>query len=100
MLMNDAIYGKIRDEDLPVLKSVIEIFKKQGFQTGLHGTSLWNKSYKDVDLLVVSSKKDADDFLELLNVLKKQCDAVLMEGRGNKTVGLDYDIKIGKLILH
>ena len=98
--MNDAVYGKLRKEDVPVLKSVVAILKKHKLNAGLHGTSLWNPKYKDVDLLVVSDKNGAREFLWALDEMKETHGAEILEQKGNETIGLDYDIKIGTLILH
>lgn len=98
----ENIYGKLRPEDVPTLKSVIELFRKHGLRAGLHGTSLWNAQYKDVDLLVIASSENTDvkNFLEALEDLKKQYLAKILQQKGDKTIGLDYDIEIDKMILH
>ena len=94
------VYGKIRPEDLPMLKSVVEIFRKHNLKAGLHGTSLWNPRYKDVDVLVVSVENKVNDFYSAFEEVKRQFNAKVLEQKGNETVGLDYDVEIGKLILH
>jgi len=96
------IYGKIRGEDLPLLESVVQIFKKRGLKGGLHGTSLWNRNYKDVDLLVVSgsSASGVESFLMALDDLKNKHSAKILKEKGNELIGLDYEVEIGKMILH
>jgi hypothetical protein len=94
-------YGEIRAEDLVVLKQIIEVFRKANLSCGLHGTSLWNHKYKDVDLLVVSQgTSGVKEFLRTLEELQKKFKAKVTDHRGNETIGLDYDIKIGKMNLH
>lgn len=97
----EAIYGKMREEDLPILKSAIEVFKKEGLKAGLHGTSLWNAQYKDVDVLVISTEKSGlSHFRKALGLLKKELSANVLQEKGNEEIGLDYDLEIGKLVLH
>ena len=98
----DEIYGKIRPEDLAALKSVVELFRKNNVKVGLHGTSLWNSKYKDVDLLAVSisGQHGSKNFSKAMEELKKQFSAKIVGQNGNEAVGLDYDVEIGKLVLH
>jgi capsular polysaccharide biosynthesis protein len=98
----ENIYGKLRPEDVLTLKLVIELFRKHNLRAGLHGTSLWNAQYKDVDLLVValSENSGAKSFLEALADLKKEYSAKILQQKGEENIGLDYDIEIGKIILH
>src|SRR5574341_2319418 len=84
-----SVYGKVRDEDLPVVKSAIGIFKKHNLKAGLHGTSLWNQNYKDIDVLVVSDKNQVSDFYAAFVELEKL--GKVLGQRGNEIVGLDYD---------
>jgi len=96
----ESKYGKLRKEDIPLIDSVTALFKTHNLRTGLHGTSLWNAKYKDVDLLVCSLQNDVHSFLTSLESLKKEHHAKILEQRGNEHIGLDYDISIGGLILH
>jgi len=100
--METFIYGKLRPEDVPTLKLVIELFRKHGLRAGLHGTSLWNAQYKDVDLLIVAPSENSGvkNFLEALEDLKKQYPAKILQQKGGENIGLDYDIEIGAMILH
>lgn len=95
-------YGNIREEDVPVLEKVLELFEKNGLKAGLHGTSLWNKSYKDIDLLAVSFKETGgvDDFLRVVETLENELGAQVGEMRGNELIGLDCDLEIGPTIFH
>ena len=70
--MTKTAYGKIRKEDLPLVREIIDIFKKHNLKAGLHGTSLWNPRYMDIDLLVVSNKNLVDDFLEATKEIKNK----------------------------
>jgi len=95
-------YGKIREEDIGALENLVELFKKHGLRAGLHGTSLWNKNYKDLDLLVVSEseKVGVPEFKVALAELLEMFSATVSGENGDDTIGLDYDIQIGKLVLH
>jgi hypothetical protein len=93
-------YGKLREKDAPILKSVVELFRKHNLKSGLHGTSLWNPNYKDVDLLVISDKNAIVDFYAALEEMKVRRDVKIISQRGNEKIGLDYDVEIGRLILH
>lgn len=95
-----ATYGKLREKDVPVIASVVRIFKKHNLKAGLHGTSLWNPKYKDIDILVISLRNQAQKFYQALEELQKRNQAKIINQRGNETVGLDYDIKIEKAVLH
>jgi len=95
------VYGEISAEDLIILKQIIEIFRKANLSCGLHGTSLWNPKYKDVDLLVVSQgSSGVKEFLRALEELQRKLHGKIIDHRGNETIGLDYDVKIGKMNLH
>ena len=94
-------YGEISADDLILLKQVIEVFRKSNLSCGLHGTSLWNPKYKDVDLLVVSQgTAGVKEFLRALEHLQQKLKAKIVDHRGNDAIGLDYDVKIGKMNLH
>ena len=98
--MMKVSYGKLRPEDRPALESAVRAFRANGLRSGLHGTSLWNPRYKDIDLLVVAFEKEGvRDFLKAVSRLKKQGAKVLAK-RGNEKIGLDYDMKFGKAVLH
>ena len=101
-MITEAKYGEVRLEDFSVLKSAIEIFKKHGLQCGMHGTSLWNSKYKDIDLLVMSGSKSngVKEFLNALEEIRKQFKGKILQKKGNEDVGLDYDLLVGKTILH
>jgi len=96
----DSVYGKIRNEDLPVLKAIVLIFKKHNLQVGLHGTSLWNPKYTDIDVLVTSAKNGVKDFYAAIENLKKEHQITISKMKGNETVGLDYEMKIANAIIH
>src|SRR3989344_3489559 len=93
-------FGKLREEDIPILNEIIVIAKKNGLQFGLHGTSLWNDQYKDVDLLVTSQENNATNFKSFLEEVKEKYSAKIVNERGNEEIGLDCDIKIGRTVLH
>ena len=93
-------YGAIRNEDIPVLDSVLAIFKKHNLSVGFHGTSLWNPRYKDIDILVTSSAKDAQLFLTALDDIQKKHQANMTKIQGNNEIGLDYDLVIDNTIIH
>lgn len=96
----DKVYGKLRQEDLPLIQEIVNLFRKHELSSGLHGTSLWNPNYKDVDLLVVSSTNDVLAFrVALQEMLLAQKGQVIKE-KGNDMMGLDYDIKVEGMVLH
>jgi len=97
--MNEK-YGKIRKEDLDTVKKAVKIFHKHKLNVGLHGTSLWNHRYKDIDMLVTSKSNKAKHFLDALEELKHVHGIRIVEERGDKETGLDYYIEIGTLVLH
>jgi len=96
----EKVYGKLREGDLPVLESTLTLFRKYGLKAGLHGTSLWNSKYKDIDLLVFSQSNDVKVFKEALNELLQVDNVELLGQKGDDVSGLDYDIKIDQTILH
>lgn len=97
----DSVSEKIRKEDLPSLKSVVEILRQHNLMAGLHGTSLWNGKYKDVDLLVISDSADGSkEFFRAVDEIKNGNNAKILEQKGNDTIGHDLDIEVGKMILH
>lgn len=82
-------------------RASLGFFQKRRLKVGLHGTSLWNSKYKDIDLLAVSDRKTGiKDCIASIADLKKKYRAKVLGHRGNESIGLDYDIKIGKMILH
>ena len=93
-------YGKLRQEDIPLFEKVVTIFKDHNLHCGLHGTSLWNAAYKDVDLLVISQSNDVSTFRKALDELQSRLHAEILEEKGNESAGLDYDIKLENMILH
>lgn len=97
-------YGKIRKSNLRVVEQVIGIFRKYHLRAGLHGTSIWNSYYRDIDLLVVylgkSKREGIDNFRKALADLQKHFGAKVTGTRGDETAGLDYDIQIQKTFLH
>ncbi len=99
-----TVYGKIRKSDLRVVEQVIGIFRKRHLRAGLHGTSIWNPHYRDIDLLVVFPKKPrqegVENFRKGLVDLQKNLGARVIGMRGDETAGLDYDIRISKAFLH
>ena len=100
--MNTKALGKIRKGDVPAIMSVIKIFKSAWFSCALHGTSLWNKNYKDIDLVVFPRSSRAGGvgkFLVALEQLKKS-GAKIKTARGNEKIGFDYDIDFSKTRLH
>ena len=48
-------------------EQIIKIFRKNKLNCGLHGTSLWNQNYKDVDLLVFSLGDKSENFIKALD---------------------------------
>ncbi len=98
MFMNKL--GKLRESDKEIILGTINIFKENKLGIGIHGTSLWNPKYKDVDMLAVSKTNNVQDFDKALKELLKQYKGKILEQKGDSTIGLDYDIKIGKLIVH
>ncbi|MEK6902077.1 MAG: hypothetical protein AABX02_00620 [archaeon] len=96
----DERFGRLRPADVSKLESLIDWFAKAGFRCGLHGTSLWNAKYKDIDLLVFSSKPKSDSFLRTFNKVLKLSGATLIEQRGNSQIGFDMDVRWGRTIFH
>ena len=98
----EKIYGKLREADRPVLEAVVRFFKEAGFSAGLHGTSLWNPQYKDIDLLVFSNagKVGAAEFLKALKAISQKHRGEVANQKGNEEIGIDCDLKIGPVILH
>ena len=76
------------------------IYRKYGLKSGLHGTSLWNQKYKDVDLLVFSLSGDINSFKKAFNELLEKHYGKILGQRGKEISGLDYDVKIGNMVLH
>ncbi|MFQ5620586.1 MAG: hypothetical protein ACE5FT_01960 [Candidatus Nanoarchaeia archaeon] len=91
-------YGKLRSADKEVFESVVSMFKAHGLDCALHGTSLWNSAYKDIDLLVIGGT--VGDFRKALSEIKKVYDYTLEFEKGNADVGLDLEIIIGEVVLH
>ena len=100
--MNTKALGEIRKGDVPAVKSAVKIFKSAGFSCALHGTSLWNKNYRDIDLVVSRpnvNPRDIAKFLVALERFKKQ-GAKIKNAKGNKDIGFDYDVLLQKTRLH
>ena len=95
-----ADYGRLRKADIPKLESLVRFFGKLQMHCGLHGTSLWNSHYKDVDLLVFSSKSNPTKFLRMLKSFVKSKNGKLLEERGNPLIGYDVDVRLGRTIFH
>ena len=91
-------YGKLQEKDLPLLESVVEVFKRHGFNAGLHGTSLWNPNYKDIDLLIVG--KDTAAFRKALVEATMKCKGQIDNLKGSTEIGLDCDLKTPHAIIH
>lgn len=100
--MDSKRYGKIRPPDRILLEKVVSIFKNHGLQAGLHGTSLWNSRYKDIDVLVVQSdaKHCVPEFLSAIEEIKTQFDCEVVNQLGNASIGYDLHIKFSHLVLH
>lgn len=92
--------GKLLEVDKEIILGIIKIFKKHELGIGIHGTSLWNPKYKDVDILAVSKTNNVQAFDKALKELLKQYKGKILDQKGDSYIGLDYDIKIGKLIVH
>lgn len=98
-----SIYGKIRPSDLATVKKVVSLLKRKGLRVGLHGTSLWNRNYKDIDVLVIhpsSNLKGLEYFQFVLEKIGKMPRAKVLGVRGNAEVGLDVDVSLGQTVLH
>lgn len=94
------VYGKLRKEDVPILQSLLKSLRKYNLRGALHGTSLWNSKYKDVDLLVISAHNDVIAFKQwLAKALNEHQAQILAEG-GNEVIGLDYEPKIKDTVFH
>ena len=98
----EKVYGKLREEDRPVLERVVKFFKEAGFGVGLHGTSLWNQHYKDVDLLVFSDagKAGVMEFLAAVKKISQKHKGEVVNQKGNEEIGIDCDLNIGPVTLH
>jgi hypothetical protein len=97
------ILGKLRKEDVPIIKDIVAILKEFKLNCGLHGTSLWNSSYKDVDLLVFSNNPTGlVDFRKAIQKVSEKFPVAIGKERGNDKIGLDLDLNIdnGKIYLH
>ena len=92
--------GKLKTEDVPTIVQIVETLRRNGLQAGLHGTSLWNTKYKDIDLLVCSSSNCTSIFRKALESILKENQGVILEQRGNEKIGLDYDIQIKRIVIH
>jgi hypothetical protein len=92
----------LREEDIPQVQKVVSIFKKHGFGVGVHGTSLWNRKYKDIDLLVFS--KDAstnpETYKKVIQELQSEHDAKILEQKGSAELGWDHELNLAETILH
>ncbi len=96
----NKVYGKLRQEDLPSIEAMVSLFRKHNLFSGLHGTSLWNPNYKDVDLLVTSVTNDVAAFKQALQEMLEAQKGQIVEEKGDDVMGLDYDIRIGSMVLH
>lgn len=96
----NKVYGKLRQEDLPTIEALVSLFRQHNLFSGLHGTSLWNPNYKDVDLLVVSLTNDVAAFKLALQAMLVAQKGEIVEEKGDDVMGLDYDIRIGSMVLH
>src|SRR3989344_7899300 len=92
--------GKLKAEDIPLILAIVDICRRNGLEAGLHGTSLWNAKYKDIDLLVFSLANDVQVFRKALESILKEQQGKILEQKGNEKIGLDYDIQIKKVIVH
>jgi hypothetical protein len=81
---------------------VVHIFGKHRFQTGIHGTSLWNKQYKDIDVLVFSPSEEVgvEEFHDALQDILVRLDARLLNQKGNETIGIDCEVGIHDAVFH
>ena len=99
-------YGKIRPVDIPSLETAIGIFNKHGLCAGIHGTSLWNPRYKDIDLIVVHGDNEhcVPEFLSAIEEIKTQLDCEVVNQNGNASIGYDLEIRVNEesktLVLH
>ena len=93
-------YGKVQPEDKKALKLLIREFKSKAFHCGIHGTSLWNKNYKDIDILVFSVINRSKSFIEVIENLIKKMGFKLLYKKGTKDAGLDYEMEKGNCIFH
>ena len=92
--------GKLRKEHQSLFKEIVEHFKEYNLKAGIHGTSLWNRKYKDVDLLLFSEDNNAASFLQAFETLKSKYPYKILHEKGTPQAGLDYEIEIEGLILH
>ena len=59
---------QLREEDVKPVKILVAYLIKNGFDVSLEGSAKrGNKTYRDVDLLCVGSRKDVDRFARLIN---------------------------------
>lgn len=100
--MESKMLGKIRQPDRSILGKAISTFKKHGLCAGLHGTSLWNPRYKDIDLLVVQGDTEhcVPEFLSAIEEIKTQFDCEVVNQFGNASIGYDLQIQFPHLVLH
>ncbi len=100
--MNKEALGELRKNDIKTLTFATSLFKKYGFSSALHGTSLWNKNYKDIDLVVFPKNSRAGEVGKFLVALEKlqKSGAKIKTARGNKKIGFDYDINFKKSRVH
>ena len=89
--MTNHRYGKIRSEDVFLLEFVLKVMRKRG----LHGTSLWNRNYKDIDLLVIGKN---EDFAKAIKVLEKN--GSILDYKGDSTIGHDYNLRLKDARFH
>lgn len=98
----NARFGRLRIEDVPILEKALSILKTHHFQAGLHGTSLWNSNYKDIDLLVISESGNsgAVEFLLALKELETALGGRIQNQKGNETIGYDAELISGSCVFH
>ena len=95
----DKKFGKLRQEDLGVVEEVLSILKAYTLSCGLHGTSLWNAQYKDIDLIAFSQDNDISAFRSAIKELQEK-GAVIEQERGDEVVGIDLDVSYKGSALH
>ncbi|MCH8049145.1 hypothetical protein IH979_00295 [Patescibacteria group bacterium] len=97
-----SVYGQIKKDDITVLKTVVELLKEHDLAVGIHGTSLWNPEYKDIDLVVFGMARRAQpaDFLDVIDHLKKDLNAEILKQRGDEKVGFEVELKVRKARFH